>query len=77
MANFSYETTEDNALYCVENEDIKGMVIYKFNKPDCVFDKEIEIVRNVFDKNHLEYEEMATVDEKHGFGYSFIIKRGK
>lgn len=76
MANFSYETTEKNALYCVENEDIKGMVIYRFTKPDYVFNREIEIVRNVFDSHGIKYEEMATIDERHGAGYTFVIERG-
>ena len=74
---FSYETTRKNVMYCVENEDIKGIVLYKFDKPDYVFNKEIEIARNVFDSHGIEYEITATIDERYGFGCSFIIERRK
>lgn len=74
---FSYETTRENVMYCVENEDIKGIVLYKFNKPDYVFNKEIEIARNVFDSHGIEYSEIETIDKRYGFGCSFIIERRK
>lgn len=77
MKPFSYEATRRNVLYCVENEDIKGIVIYKFTKPDYVFSKEIEIARNIFDTNSIEYEITATIDERYGFGISFIIEKRK
>ena len=48
MKPFSYETTRQNVMYCVENEDIKGIVIYKFTKPEQVFENEIKIARNIF-----------------------------
>jgi hypothetical protein len=64
-------------LYCVENEDIKGIVIYKFTKPDYVFSKEIEIARNIFDTNSIEYSEIETIDKRYGFGISFIIEKRK
>lgn len=76
MATFSYDKTEENALYCATHEDIKGMILYKFGKTEAMFDKEIEIVRNVFRHYGLKYEEMATYDERYGFGYSFVIERG-
>ena len=74
---FSYETTRQNVLYCVENEDIKGIILYKFDKPDSVFEKEIKIARNIFDTNNIEYEITATIDERYGFGISFIIEKRK
>jgi hypothetical protein len=64
-------------LYCVENEDIKGIVIYKFTKPDYVFSKEIEIARNIFDTSNIEYSEIETIDKRYGFGISFIIEKRK
>jgi hypothetical protein len=64
-------------LYCVENEDIKGIVIYKFTKPDYVFSKEIEIARNIFDTNSIEYSMIETIDKRYGFGISFIIEKRK
>jgi hypothetical protein len=64
-------------LYCVENEDIKGIVIYKFTKPDYVFSKEIEIARNIFDTSDIEYSEIETIDKRYGFGISFIIEKRK
>ena len=60
---FSYETTRRNVLYCVENEDIKGIVLYKFDKPEQVFEKEIKIARNIFDTNKIKYSEIETIDE--------------
>ena len=77
MATFSYETTRQNVLYCVENEDIKGIVIYKFTKPNYVFNCEIEIARNIFDTNNIEYSEIETIDKRYGFGISFIIEKRK
>ena len=77
MATFSYETTRQNVLYCVENEDIKGIVIYKFTKPDHVFNKEIKIARNIFDTSNIEYSEIETIDKRYGFGISFIIEKRK
>lgn len=77
MATFSYETTRQNVLYCVENEDIKGIVIYKFTKPNYVFNCEIEIARNIFDTNSIEYSEIETIDKRYGFGISFIIEKRK
>ena len=77
MKPFSYETTRQNVLYCVENEDIKGIVIYKFTKPDHVFNKEIKIARNIFDANNIEYSEIETIDKRYGFGISFIIEKRK
>ena len=77
MKPFSYETTRRNVLYCVENEDIKGIVIYKFTKPEKVFEKEIKIARNIFDTNKLKYSEIETIDERYGFGISFIIEKRK
>ena len=74
---FSYETTRKNVMYCVENEDIKGIVLYKFDKPDYVFDYEKEIARNVFDSHGIEYNEVETIDKRYGFGISFIIERRK
>ena len=74
---FSYETTRRNVLYCVENEDIKGIVLYKFDKPEQVFEKEIKITRNIFDTNSIEYSEIETIDERYGFGISFIIEKRK
>lgn len=73
MATFSYETTRENALYCVDHEDVKGIVLYRFNKPDFVFDKELEIVRKVFDAHGLEYVESLAYNKKHGAGYSFTF----
>ena len=77
MKPFSYETTRQNVLYCVENEDIKGIVIYKFTKPNYVFNCEIEIARNIFDTNNIEYSEIETIDKRYGFGISFIIEKRK
>ena len=77
MKPFNYETTRRNVLYCVENEDIKGIVIYKFTKPEQVFEKEIKITRNIFDTNNIEYSEIKTMDERYGFGISFIIEKRK
>ena len=77
MKPFSYETTRQNVLYCVENEDIKGIVIYKFTKPDHVFNKEIKIARNVFESHGIEYSMIETMDERYGFGISFIIEKRK
>ena len=77
MKPFSYETTRQNVLYCVENEDIKGIVIYKFTKPNYVFNCEIEIARNIFDTNSIEYSEIETIDKRYGFGISFIIEKRK
>ena len=77
MKPFSYETTRQNVLYCVENEDIKGIVIYKFTKPDHVFNKEIKIARNIFDTSNIEYSEIETIDKRYGFGISFIIEKRK
>ena len=77
MKPFSYETTRRNVLYCVENEDIKGIVIYKFTKPEQVFKKEIKIARNIFDTNKIEYSMIETIDERYGFGISFIIEKRK
>ena len=77
MKPFSYEATRRNVLYCVENEDIKGIVIYKFNKPEQVFEKEIKIARNIFDTSNIEYNEIETIDERYGFGISFIIEKRK
>ena len=77
MKPFSYETTRQNVLYCVENEDIKGIVIYKFTKPDHVFNKEIKIARNIFDTNNIEYSMIETIDKRYGFGISFIIEKRK
>ena len=77
MKPFSYETTRRNVLYCVENEDIKGIVIYRFTKPEKVFEKEIKIARNIFDTNNIEYNEIETMDERYGFGISFIIEKRK
>ena len=48
-------------MYCVENEDIKGIVLYKFDKPEQVFEKEIKIARNIFDTNNIEYSEIETI----------------
>ena len=73
MKPFSYETTRRNVMYCVENEDIKGIVIYKFTKPNYVFNCEKEIVRQVFNSHELDYEEIPVYNEKYGEGYSFII----
>ena len=77
MKPFSYETTRQNVMYCVENEDIKGIVIYKFTKPDHVFNKEIKIARNIFDTNKIEYSMIETIDKRYGFGISFIIEKRK
>ena len=77
MKPFSYETTRRNVMYCVENEDIKGIVIYKFTKPEQVFKKEIKIARNIFDTNNIEYSMIETIDERYGFGISFIIEKRK
>ena len=77
MKPFSYETTRQNVLYCVENEDIKGIVIYKLTKPDSVFEKEIKIARNIFDTNNIEYSMIETIDKRYGFGISFIIEKRK
>ena len=77
MKPFSYETTRRNVLYCVENEDIKGIVIYRFTKPEQVFEKEIKIARNIFDTNRIKYSEIETIDERYGFGISFIIEKRK
>ena len=77
MKPFSYETTRRNVLYCVENEDIKGIVIYKFTKPEQVFKKEIKIARNIFDTNNIKYSMIETIDERYGFGISFIIEKRK
>ena len=77
MKPFSYETTRRNVMYCVENEDIKGIVIYKFTKPEQVFEKEIEIARNIFDTSNIKYSMIETIDERYGFGISFIIEKRK
>ena len=77
MKPFSYETTRRNVMYCVENEDIKGIVFYKFTKPEQVFEKEIKIARNIFDTNNIEYSMIETIDERYGFGISFIIEKRK
>ena len=77
MKPFSYETTRRNVLYCVENEDIKGIVIYKLTKPEQVFEKEIKIARNIFESNGIEYSMIETIDKRYGFGISFIIERRK
>ena len=77
MKPFRYETTRRNVLYCVENEDIKGIVIYRFTKSDHVFNKEIKIARNIFDTNNIEYSEIETIDKRYGFGISFIIEKRK
>ena len=77
MKPFSYETTRQNVLYCVENEDIKGIVIYKFTKPEQVFEREIKIARNIFDTNNIKYSMIETIDERYGFGISFIIEKRK
>ena len=77
MKPFSYETTRQNVLYCVENEDIKGIVIYKFTKPDHVFNKEIKIARNIFESHGIEYSMIETIDKRYGFGISFIIEKRK
>ena len=77
MKPFNYETTRQNVMYCVENEDIKGIVIYKFTKPNYVFNCEIKIVRNIFDTNNIEYSMIETRDERYGFGISFIIEKRK
>lgn len=77
MKPFSYETTRRNVMYCVENEDIKGIVIYKFTKPEQVFKKEIKIARNIFDTNNIKYSMIETIDERYGFGISFIIEKRK
>ena len=77
MKPFSYETTRRNVMYCVENEDIKGIVLYKFDKPEQVFEREIKIARNIFDTSNIEYSEIETIDERYGFGISFIIEKRK
>ena len=77
MKPFSYETTRRNVMYCVENEDIKGIILYKFDKPEQVFEKEIKITRNIFDTNNIEYSEIEAIDERYGFGISFIIEKRK
>lgn len=77
MKPFSYETTRRNVLYCVENEDIKGIILYKFDKPEQVFEKEIKIARNIFDTHGIEYSMIETRDERYGFGISFIIEKRK
>ena len=77
MKPFSYETTRRNVMYCVENEDIKGIVIYKLTKPEQVFEKEIKIARNIFDTNNIKYSMIETIDERYGFGISFIIEKRK
>ena len=77
MKPFSYETTRRNVMYCVENEDIKGIVLYKFDKPEQVFKKEIKIARNIFDTNNIKYSMIETIDERYGFGISFIIEKRK
>lgn len=77
MKPFSYETTRRNVMYCVENEDIKGIVLYKFDKPEQVFEKEIKIARNIFDANNIKYSMIETIDERYGFGISFIIEKRK
>ena len=77
MKPFSYETTRQNVMYCVENEDIKGIVLYKFDKPNSVFEREIKIARNIFDTNNIEYSMIETRDERYGFGISFIIEKRK
>ena len=77
MKPFNYETTRRNVMYCVENEDIKGIVIYKFTKPEQVFKKEIKIARNIFDINNIKYSMIETIDERYGFGISFIIEKRK
>ena len=64
-------------LYCVENEDIKGIILYKFDKPDSVFEKEIKIAMNIFDTNNIEYSMIETIDKRYGFGISFIIEKRK
>ena len=74
---FRYETTRRNVLYCVENEDIKGIILYKFDKPEQVFEKEIKIARNIFDTNNIKYSMIETIDERYGFGISFIIEKRK
>ena len=77
MKPFSYETTRRNVMYCVENEDIKGIVLYKFDKPEQVFEREIKIARNIFDTNNIKYSMIETIDERYGFGISFIIEKRK
>ena len=77
MKPFSYETTRRNVMHCVENEDIKGIVIYKFTKPNYVFSCEIKIARNIFDTNNIKYSEIETIDKRYGFGISFIIEKRK
>ena len=77
MKPFSYETTRRNVMYCVENEDIKGIILYKFDKPEQVFEKEIKIARNIFDTNNIKYSMIETIDERYGFGISFIIEKRK
>lgn len=77
MKPFSYETTRRNVMYCVENEDIKGIVLYRFDKPAQVFEKEIKIARNIFDTNNIKYSMIETIDERYGFGISFIIEKRK
>ena len=77
MKPFSYETTRQNVLYCVENEDIKGIVLYRFDKPEQVFEKEIEIARNIFESHGIEYSMIETIDKRYGFGISFIIEKRK
>lgn len=77
MKPFSYETTRRNVMYCVENEDIKGIVLYKFDKPNEIFNREIKIARNIFDTNKIEYSMIETIDERYGFGISFIIEKRK
>lgn len=72
---YDYEQTKQNALYCVKDKEIKGMIAYKHNKPDKVFIKEIKVIEDVFDENNLEYEVIPVYEKKYGFGYSFIIKR--
>ena len=77
MKPFSYETTRRNVMYCVENEDIKGIVLYRFDKPEQVFEKEIKIARNIFNANNIEYSEIERIDKRYGFGISFIIEKRK
>ena len=56
---------------------LKGIVLYKFDKPEQVFEKEIKIARNIFDTNNIKYSMIETIDERYGFGISFIIEKRK
>ena len=44
---------------------------------DKIISKEIEIARNIFDTNNIEYSMIETIDDRYGFGISFIIEKRK